>query len=311
MKKNGGKLYLAVVLVAIVLVAWQLINTKLIFHPAKYKTIAFFPPVTTPIMKTAFPEEALSIKTEFEKTLTARSYLVIDLESQAILLEKNTTQRLSPASTTKLMTALTALNQYDLNEVVTVSRGVALENNGGGLFPNERLTVRDLLISLLVSSANDSAFALAEHHPLGQEQFVQLMNEQAKNLHLNDTFFGNPAGFDEPINLTTARDLWLISWEAFQKPMLLEWLGLESAMVHNVEGNVRHVLFTTNGLLGRDPRILAGKTGTTELAHEVLVSLVDYQGHLLLLVVMGSDDRYADTQAILNWLAGNLSWESF
>ena len=309
--RNFGKWYLAIVLIAITLVSWVLIDTKLIWHPADYQTVALLPSVLAPVLEATNSAQALLTKAELEKNLTAQAYLVIDLESQAILLQKNTEQRLPPASTTKLMTALTVLDQYDLNEVVKVSSAAVLENNGGGLFPDEKLTVRDLLVSLLISSANDSAFALAEHHPGGQAEFIRLMNQQAKNLRLYDTFFGNPAGYDEPINLTTARDLWLLSWAAFQEPMLLEWLSLENAIIYDVEKSTRHFLFTTNELLGHDSRILAGKTGTTKLAHEVLVSLADHQGHLLLLVVMGSADRYADTQAMLNWLTNNLSWESF
>jgi D-alanyl-D-alanine carboxypeptidase len=307
-KNLGAKLYLSIVLIGIVILIWQVIDTKLILHPAEYQTIALLPPVTAPAWSVSSSTDLVTQKAELNQQLTAQAYLVVDPETQTIILQKNMDQRLPPASTTKLMTALVALNQYDLNEIVTVSSAAANDNNGGGLFVGEQLTVRDLLIGALVSSANDSALALAEHHPAGAEQFIKLMNEQAQKWHLTDTTFANPTGYDNPPNWMTARDLWLLTWQAVQKPQLLEWLGEETRVVYNTTGNIRHVLFTTNQLLGQDQRILAGKTGTTELAREVLVSLVELKGHLLVIVVMGSSDRYTDVQTILDWLDQNLHY---
>ena len=80
-------------------------------------------------------------------------------------------------------------------------------------------------------------------------------------------------------------------------------------MVYNTAGNIRYFLFTTNELLGKNPLIIAGKTGTTDLAGEVLISVVKYQGRLILIIVIGSTDRYADTQILLNWLQYNLAWQ--
>jgi D-alanyl-D-alanine carboxypeptidase (penicillin-binding protein 5/6) len=307
-KNLGPKLYLIVVLLGVVLLAWRLIDTKLILHPAEHQTLTLMPPVEAPILESTSSAQLAIEQAELKSQLTAQSILVADLESQAIILDKNSQQRLPPASTTKLMTALTALQLYDLNEVVKVSSGAARDNNGGGLFADEELRVRDLLIGLLVSSANDSAFALAEHAVGGPVQFVGKMNEIGLDLRLNDTVFANPSGYDSPPNWSTARDLAILAWQAFQRPQLLEWLSAESFVVYNTTGSIRHFLFTTNQLLGQDPRILAGKTGTTELAREVLVSLVDEQGHLLIVVVMGSSDRYADTQVILDWLATHLRY---
>ena len=235
--------------------------------------------------------------------------LIYDQQTQRPLYTKNSDTQTPIASITKLMTALTALDLFELNEIVEVSTQAAQENNGGGLFPHEQLTVRDLLIGLLVSSANDAAYALAEHAAGGTDTFMVRMNQLARELQLNQTLYQNPTGYDDPPNVTTARDLAVLSLQVLEDPQLVEWLGLQQAVVYNTAGNIRHFLFTTNELLGKNPLIIAGKTGTTDLAGEVLISVVKYQGRLILIIVIGSTDRYADTQILLNWLQYNLAWQ--
>lgn len=309
-KNLGAKIYAILAIWIIIALIWKIVDTKLIFHPPQYQSVLLLPDKDLPVWEASDLAQLSESEAALSAQLTAQAYLVMDIESRTILVSKNALVPLPPASTTKLMTALTALDLYDLDEVVEVSSKAAEENNGGGLFPHERLTVRDLLVGLLVSSANDSAYALAEHADGGETQFVARMNELARILHLDKTFYSNPSGYDDPPNLTTARDLAVLSLQVMQYPQLMDWLGKESIAVYNLEGNIRHFLFTTNELLGKNPDIIAGKTGTTSLAGEVLMSVVKYQNRLLLIIVMGSTDRYADTQVLLNWLRYNLVWQA-
>lgn len=309
MKQLGPKLYLVFILLVIAFLGWKIIDTKFVFHPPEYQVLALLPPQEVPVWEASDSAQVVESQARLVGELTAKAYVVMDIPSRTVLLEQNADQPLPPASTTKLMTALTALELYDLDEVVEVSTQAAGENDGGGLFPHEKLTVRDLLIGMLVSSANDSAYALAEHAAGGETQFLEQMNITAQKFQLQNTFFQNPAGYDEPVNLITARDLSVLTLQVMKEPELLTWMGLKNSVVYNVSGTIQHFLFTTNELLALDQRVIAGKTGTTDLAGEVLVSIVDHQGHTLLIVIMGSQDRYADTQLILRWLGHNVRWQ--
>lgn len=309
MKALLGHLFLALLVVLNLALAWRLIETHFLSADPEYVAVALAAPVATPFWSPADSLDLAMSRQALETEVTAQAYLVFDVDSQTILLAKNTQQPLLPASTTKIMTALAALELYDLNEIVEVSTQAAAEHDGGGLFPHERLTVRDLLIGLLVSSANDSAYALAEHASGGVPEFVATMNRLAQELRLEHAVFANPAGYDEPPNAITARDLVLLTLRAAAEPGLLEWMSSSHSVVYNQEGTIQHYLFTTNELLGREPGIIAGKTGTTPLAKEVLVSLAEHDGRTFVIAVLESDDRYADTRLLLRWVTENIQWQ--
>ncbi|KKU18504.1 MAG: serine-type D-Ala-D-Ala carboxypeptidase [Candidatus Pacebacteria bacterium GW2011_GWA1_46_10] len=308
-KNLGAKVYTAIALSVIGLLIWRIIDTKFIYHPPQFQSVLLLPEEKLPVWEASDSATLTESQATLSAQLSAQAYLVMEVNSRTVLVEKNALVPLPPASTTKLMTALTALDLFELNEIVEVSTQAAQENNGGGLFPHEQLTVRDLLIGLLVSSANDAAYALAEHAAGGTDTFMVRMNQLARELQLNQTLYQNPTGYDDPPNVTTARDLAVLSLQVLEDPQLVEWLGLQQAVVYNTAGNIRHFLFPTNELLGKNPLIIAGKTGTTDLAGEVLISVVKYQGRLILIIVIGSTDRYADTQILLNWLQYNLAWQ--
>lgn len=313
MKKEASTwayVYLIFVVATLVFLSWRLIDTKLIFHAPKFQNINLLKSQSGPVWEASDSASFADSQTKLTEQLTAQAYLVMDIDSRTILVEKNSQIPLPPASTTKLMTALVALEAYDLNDVLEISSMAAEENDGGGLFPHEQLTVRDLLTGMLISSANDSAYALAENFPGGEETFVTRMNKNSQELNLASTVFRNPAGYDEPPNVSSARDLSVLMLEIINHPAIMERLSLDRAVVYNTNRTIRHFLFTTNELLGRDPRVVAGKTGTTPLAGEVLISLAEQAGRRLLIVTMGSQDRYADTVLLLNWLEQNFKWKN-
>lgn len=310
MKILGSKWYLLVLVILIAVVTWRIVDTKLTVYSPEYVSLALIAPAERALWEASDSATLAQSKERLLSQVTAQSFMVFDVSSHTILAEKNATQILPPASTTKLMTALTALELFDLNDVVEVSTQAALENDGGGLFPHEKIRVRDLLIGLIVSSANDSAFALAEHARNGIEDFLTAMNQYAQRLQLQHTFYGNPAGYDVPPNATSAQDLTILTLSAMQNPALFEWMSSPNSVVYSTDGMIQHFLFTTNELLGVEPGIVAGKTGTTELAKEVLVSVAEYEGRTVIITVMGSADRYTDTRLLWRWVRDNIRWET-
>jgi len=308
-KKIGGIAYLVFVLLSVVVLAWQLFYYKLTPQTADYQLVTLLPTASTASWQA---EDSLTLsesRQQLDDQLSAQAYLLIELDSRTVILGKNLDTTLPPASTTKLMTALVALDLYQLDEVVTVSPEVARDNNAIGLLANEQLTVRNLLIATLVSSANDAAYALAEYAPGGLPFFIGQMNQRAEQWGLDRTHFENPTGYDDPPNVSTARDLSVLVMKALEEPMLVEWLSLPAYRITNITGRVPHLLETTNQMLGVDPRVIGGKTGTTALAREVLVTLAEHNQRQYLIIVMNTENRYGDTERLLNWLGTNVGWQ--
>lgn len=307
MKITGAKIYTGFIVCVIVGLLWALVDSKFVSHLPESQVIALLPETEMPVWEASDSAMLAESQARVASQLTAQSALIMDIHSRTVVFEKNADTPLPPASTTKLLTALTALRLYDLDEVTEVSTKAA-EHDGGGLFPGEQINVESLLVGTIVSSANDAAQALAEHAPGGETQFLHEMNMDAQALHLRDSTFQNSIGYDDPPNLMSARDLAIVTLRAIQEPELYFWMGLQNATVESVDGRIRHILFTTNELLGVEPRLMAGKTGTTEGAGQVLVSVMNQEGHLVLIIVMGSQDRYADTRHLLRWVEENIAW---
>ncbi|MDF2616973.1 MAG: Serine-type D-Ala-D-Ala carboxypeptidase [Sedimentibacter sp.] len=144
--------------------------------------------------------------------------VLIDANTGTILAGKNADQKMYPASTTKIMTAILAIEMGDLSDVITVDDDTPYEIAGShiALEPGEIMTLKDLLYALMLPSANDSASAIAKHYGGTTEEFVNLMNEKAKELGAYNTHFVNPHGLHDENHYTTAADLALITKYAMQ-----------------------------------------------------------------------------------------------
>lgn len=244
----------------------------------------------------------------FGATLSAQSIYVMDVPSAAVLFTKQPEQVRSPASTTKLLTALVALDVYAPNQVLTVQLEGETEGTVMGLETGENIKVLDLLAGLLIQSGNDAAMVLANNHPQGYQGFVAAMNYKASQLGLESSAFTNPAGLDGNTHYSTARDLALISREVMKNPVLLPLVKTKEMLVSDTTLSVTHRLFNTNVLLGSEPGVIGIKTGTTELAGEVLITQLQRQGQEILVVMMGSQDRYADTKQVYDWIFNHYHW---
>lgn len=264
-------------------------------------------PFPTPV-PAPYPENKTGVYPGYE--ITASGVVVFDVESGVTLYARNSESLLYPASTTKIMTALVAFEKYGLDDVVTVK---TVANSGAvmGLVPGEQITVENLLYGALVQSGNDAAWALAEHYSGGVEEFVKAMNEKAQSLHLTNTHFTNPAGYDDSDHKTTAMDLTRLAAFALTNRTIARIVGIPQITISDVTHTRFHPLTNVNTLLGKIPGVAGIKTGWTEEAGENLVTLIERDGHRVITVVLKSRNRFADTESLINWVFGNYEWKDF
>lgn len=246
----------------------------------------------------------------FVATMSAQAIYVMDVPSATVLVKKNPDALLYPASTTKLMTALVAVDTYALDRVLTFDEASLTDGTTIGLEVGESLTVQDLLQGLLIQSGNDTAMVLANNHPEGYDGFVRDMNLKAEQLHLNQTSFTNPSGLDSEMHRSSARDLAILSLEIIKHPVLSQIVRTKASTVTDVELVKTHPLVNTNALLALKSEIIGVKTGTTPLAGEVLISRFKNQDRDLLGVIMGSQDRYGETEHLYTWILSHYIWLS-
>lgn len=242
---------------------------------------------------------------------SATGVIAIDFETGQILLEKNIHQKLSPASTTKIMTALIASEHYQPADLLTVN---PIDNVGGsnmGLNVGEKLTFRSLLYGMMLNSGNDAAFTIASNYPGGLPAFINAMNSKSSELGLHDSHFDNPAGFDSDTHLSSAFDLAMIAREAIKKPQLQRVVSTKETFVsswtESTSSGQKHFLKNINELL-EDDTILGIKTGFTEKAGENFVGLVDRSGHKVVTVILNSNDRFGETKKLMDWVYSNYKW---
>jgi len=240
-------------------------------------------------------------------SLSATAVYAIDLSSMTVFYEKDSQKVLYPASTSKMMTALVALDTFNLDEELLVGKEATVSGNKLALKEGNSMTVQDLLAALLIFSANDSAYVLANHDELGLDNFVNKMNQKANDLGLTQTHFANPAGLDDPGQTSTARDLAIIARELLRHQQLKELVAMQHKQISGP--NWSYDLYNSNQLLGQIQGVTGVKTGTTQLAGEVLVTLIERDGHQILITLMNSQDRYQDTSKLIAWILNNYEWK--
>ena len=219
-----------------------------------------------------------------------------------VLYEKNASAIMYPASTTKIMTLITALEKGDPASIVTISpRAAAVDGSSLDLRPGDKLTLRSNLTGMMLVSGNDAATAIAEHVAGSVPAFVALMNEKAAKLGAANTHFTNPHGLPDPINhYTTAYDLALISAYAMQNPDIVKIVSAREADISFLNRKAVHVT-NTNKLLKTYPGINGLKTGYTREAGDCLVAGAKRNGVQLIAVVLNDDNRWTDAAALLDY----------
>lgn len=240
-------------------------------------------------------------------TFSAESVLAVDMDSNTILFEKDPDAPHSPASTTKIITALVAMDYYPLNKVLTVGK-VQVEGQKMKLVNGEEILVRDLLYGLLVYSANDAAEVLAQNYEGGREAFIEAMNVKAVRLGLDRTFFTNPSGLDGNIHISSSRDLVKAASIAIKNPFFKQVVSTKDKLVTSVDGKIQHKLVNLNELVGKVEGVLGVKTGWTEGAQENLVTYVERDQKRIMIALLGSKNRFADTEKLINWIFTDYEW---
>lgn len=239
---------------------------------------------------------------------SARAVLVKDLATNAILFQKDANISYPIASTTKIITALVASKYFKQNSVLTVGKSANTPGSKVGLAAGEDLTFRSLLYGMLLNSGNDAAFAIAENYPGGVSGFVSAMNRIVSDMGLGNTHFDNPAGFDSPRHFSSAEDLAIITEEALKNDVLTRIFATKETNIVSLDKKYLHPLFNLNRLLSDVRGVMGVKTGTTQQAKENLVTLVERDGHKVLIVLLGSNDRFLETTRLIDWAYDNFQW---
>ena len=235
-------------------------------------------------------------------TVEASAAVLVDTATGVVLFDRAMHERRPMASTTKIMTALLALESSQPDDLVTVPEAV-VQADGSSLYltPGERLAMHDLLAGLLVGSANDAAVAIAVHIGGSVEGFAERMNQRAQELGATDTHFVNPHGLYAPDHYSTAYDLALITRAAMNHPLFRELVATKVVEIprQSPEGPTR--LINHNKLLWRADFVDGVKTGYVNESGHCLVASGTREGWQLIAVVLDSPDMYAETFALLEY----------
>jgi len=257
-----------------------------------------FTPKPLPQLKSPFPQDQIM----------AESFLVIDLSSFTPIVSHQADKKMYPASLVKLATAMVSYKHYALKQNLTVKK-VIDEELKMGLVKGEKISVLNLLYGILVYSANDAAYTLAENYPGKVQQFVKEMNLLAKNLQMRNTYFVNPIGFDSQKQYSTAFDLAILSKEFVKNPVLLNIASTKSITVSDANFEHFHYLNSNNQLLGEIPHLGGLKTGTTDKAGQNLISFYRFGQNPIIIVLLKSQDRFTDSQILIDYLNSNLIYQ--
>jgi D-alanyl-D-alanine carboxypeptidase len=253
------------------------------------------------------PQKYPKINNTYFPYVTAQGMVVIDNNSKVSLISKNDNLIFPPASTTKIMTALVALDYYGSTDILTI-KNANVEGAMMGFFNGEKFTFDDLLYAMLLPSSNEAALAIAQNYPGGESAFVAKMNEKANALGLSKTHFADPVGLEDHGDYSTPRELALLSAEALKKPTFARVVATKFRQIKSIEGNV-YTLNNLNILLNY-PGVNGVKTGHTEGAGDVLVTSRKINGGDLIFAIMQSQDRFLDTQILLDYLNNNITYQT-
>lgn len=304
-KIAAKKIYLIPIFLLLILFSIYFANYKVVNDLKSNKLLGLTFPLPSPA-----PYPFINGNPNFNLPLniTAEAAAVMDNDSKVILFSKNPNLRFSTASTAKIMTALTALDYYKTDDILTIKTD-DVEEVVVGFKKDERFYFIDLLHALLLPSGNDAALAIAQNYKGGEEEFIKEMNEKAKDLNLINTHFGDPAGLLDNENYTTVVDLARLASKAKENEIFSKIVSTKQKTITDVDNKKSYNLKNLNKLLG-----ISGvdgiKTGFTDEAGGVLVISKKEGDKTILIVVMKSEDRFLDTRRILNFISGKIIFQS-
>jgi serine-type D-Ala-D-Ala carboxypeptidase (penicillin-binding protein 5/6) len=235
----------------------------------------------------------------------ASSGILVDIDTNEVLWALEPHAQRAPASTTKLVSSIVALENFPPDRVVVVQPAAVVDNlveTRMGLHAGERLTIRELLSGMLTVSANDAARAIPDG-TLGMEQYVEAMNEQVTALGLTDSHFTNPVGYpDDPQMVSSAYDLAAFATAAYRNyPLFRELTANHDANLPATPTHQEFKMHNINRLLDIYPPAVGTKSGYTDLAGPCLVSEAVRDNHHLVAVLMNSQKMFDQSKALLEW----------
>jgi len=240
--------------------------------------------------------KSLIANLQLNQAISAKSYLAVDLLNNSILLQKNSNQAYIPASITKLMTAVIALENTDNGKTITLTdKMLEPEGQSPCLFLGLNITRENLLKASLIQSANDASEALS--YLIGKDKFIGLMNEKAKELNMVNTVFYDVNGLS-PKNQTTAADLVkLLSYIQKNHPDILEMTKENDFWLPDITGNL--LKFQNVNNFYPLPEFIGGKTGYLPEAKQTLASIFNVNGKQIAIILLYSGNRQADAFSII------------
>jgi D-alanyl-D-alanine carboxypeptidase (penicillin-binding protein 5/6) len=235
--------------------------------------------------------------------VTARAAILIDNQTGEVLWERNPDLPLPPASTTKIVTAMVALQSGRLEDSLIVTpQAAAAPPSKIGLRPGWRMRLRDLVYALLLNSANDAAVVIAEGLGSSVPEFAARMNEEARLLGATNTHFVNPNGLPAANHYSTARDLTTMFARALENPLFERVVSTKTTSVWPAAGSVRRIaLRSHNRLLGNYRIQVLGKTGWTRAAKKCFAGAARADGREIGVAVLGSTDLWGDLKRLLDY----------
>lgn len=257
--------------------------------------------------------------TVYSANITEKAYMSVDVKTGGVLIEKNADKKIYPASTTKILTCILALENLNLDDEITVTKEMLNEVPVGSstmkLVAGEKLTVEQLLYGLMVPSGNDAAIVIAYSISGSLDNFASAMNEKAKSLGCTNSSFTCPHGFHDDNHYTTTRDMSKIMMYAITNEKFMDIIKTKNYSIPASNEVAYERKYTnTNTLLGKTDYIICGKTGYTEEAGNVFVSYSkkdDYE--IINLLYDGAkgyfdgDYRFNDTITLNNYIFENYS----
>ena len=258
-----------------------------------------------------------------ELNIYSKGAILIDSNTGIVLYGKNSEEKMYPASTTKILTSIIAIEKCDLDAMVTVNRSAVLAipagYSSGYLSEGEIMSVKDLLTIFLVHSANDAGYVLAEYISESIEDFAKLMNEKAKEIGCTNSHFVNPSGIHDENHYTTAHDLSLIARYCMKNEIFRNIVSLKNCTVDATNKFGVRKYANTNDLLNTsskyyNDKCIGIKTGYTSEAQNCLISAFSKDGVELISVILGAtsletgkSERYLDSNALCEYGFDNFS----
>ncbi len=259
-----------------------------------------------------FTSNKFEVAEAYEVNSAALAMVVLEGNTNTVLYSKNANQELAMASTTKIVTAILAIeNCKDLDEKFLVSeKAIGIEGTSIYLKSGERLSMRELLYGLILASGNDCAVAIAEYFE-GEEHFVEMMNNLAESLGLEHTHFANPHGLDAEGHYTSAYDLAVLTSYALKNPTFKEIVSTERMVIEKNDLYQARYLKHKNRLLFTDKNCIGVKTGFTDNAGRCLVHAHEENGMQLISVVLNCGPMFEECDRLTKLAMDNYTMKEF